>query len=130
MDQECVNAVTPGSLVFVKDDISNRRFLCDTGASYSIFPHHSDTPPWTGPGGQRIPCWGEQERTLQLGQSSFQWIFILEDVQFPILGMDFFKHYQLLVDPAAGCLVSSRTMEVFPSCPAQHKRSSVFTAVV
>ncbi len=133
MDQECVNAVTPGSLVFVKDDISNRHFLCDTGASCSIYPHHSDTPPSgpdiRGPGEQRIPCWGKQERTLQLGQSSFEWIFILADVQFPILGMDFFKHYQLLVDPAAGCLVSSRTMEVFPSCPAQHKRSGVFTAV-
>jgi hypothetical protein len=34
-----INAVTPSALVHVKDDISKRRFLRDTDASYSIFPH-------------------------------------------------------------------------------------------
>ncbi len=33
------------------------------------------------------------------------------------------------MDPAAGCLISSRIMEVIPSCPDQHKKSGVFTAV-
>ncbi len=32
-----LNAVTPGRLVHVLDQTSNRRFLVDTGASYSIF---------------------------------------------------------------------------------------------
>ncbi len=35
-----LNAVVPGSLVHVVDQLSNRRFLKDTGDSYCSFPHH------------------------------------------------------------------------------------------
>ncbi len=43
-----VHAVSPNALVFVKDDILIRRFLCDTGASYSNYPHRSTTAPTQG----------------------------------------------------------------------------------
>ncbi len=43
-----LNAVVPGSLVYLVDQLSNRRFLVDTSASYSIFPHQSSSPP-SGP---------------------------------------------------------------------------------
>ncbi len=62
----CLNAVAPGRLVHIEDQISGRRFLIDTGASYSIFPHKSSAPPTgphlKGPSGQHIVCWGEQRR--------------------------------------------------------------------
>ncbi len=59
-----LNAVVPGSLVHIVDQLSHRRFLVDTGASYSIFPHTSAATP-SGPrlrwaAGQLIPCWGER----------------------------------------------------------------------
>jgi hypothetical protein len=51
-------------LVHVLDQVSKRRFLVDTGASYSIFPHWSSSPPTgpllAGPSGTAIPCWGEK----------------------------------------------------------------------
>jgi hypothetical protein len=66
------------------DDISKRRFLCDTGASYSVFPFRSTEPPLgpalTGPDGQQILCWGEKQLALSFHGVSFTWIFLLADV--------------------------------------------------
>ncbi|MFO0000426.1 MAG: hypothetical protein ACK559_04800, partial [bacterium] len=44
----CLNNVVPGSLVHIVDQLSNRRFLVETSASYSIFPHTSSAAP-SGP---------------------------------------------------------------------------------
>jgi hypothetical protein len=58
-----VNTVSPGSLVHVVDQLSRRRFLVDTGASFSVYPHSSASPPdgpaLAGAASQPIPCWGE-----------------------------------------------------------------------
>jgi hypothetical protein len=63
-----LNAVAAGQLIHMLDHISNRRFLVDTGASYSILPHRSSLPATGqklfGPAGQLIPCWGD--RLVQL----------------------------------------------------------------
>ncbi len=68
--------VTPGTLVHVEDDISKRRFLCDTGASNSIFPHHSTAAPTGpalhGPAGRPIKCWGEKELTLSFNKKQYK----------------------------------------------------------
>jgi hypothetical protein len=54
--QPCINAVTAGSLFHIEDQLTHRRFLCDTGASYSILPHQSlavaSGPPLHGPAGR------------------------------------------------------------------------------
>jgi hypothetical protein len=39
-----INAIAPGILVHVVDQISGRRFLADTGAALSIIPHSSSLP--------------------------------------------------------------------------------------
>ncbi len=39
-----LNAVAAGQLIHMLDQIFNRRFLVDTGASYSILPHCSSLP--------------------------------------------------------------------------------------
>jgi hypothetical protein len=86
------------------DSISQRRFLVDTGASYSIFPFASDSPPMgphlTGPSGKTIPCWGEKTFTMQFGDRRFQWTFLLAKVGFLIIGANFLCHHRLLVDVA------------------------------
>jgi hypothetical protein len=38
----------PGKLFFITDSLSGRKFLVDTGFSYSIIPHSSPLPP-SGP---------------------------------------------------------------------------------
>ena len=77
----------------------------DTGSSYSIIPYSSSHPP-TGPllrtaNGQRVLCWGERRLTVVFGGHRYTWNFLLADVQFHIIGVDFLQHFQLLVDVAA-----------------------------
>ena len=106
-----LNAVTPGQLVFIADQFENRRYLVDTGAAFSILPHSSPAvprgPALSGPGGASIACWGEKHCTVSFGGEQYEWNFLLAAVSFPILGIDFLKHYGLLVDPAGQRLVKA-----------------------
>ncbi len=67
----------------------------DTGASYSIFPHSSSDPATgpllKGPGGQSIACWDEKQVAVVFSGRRFQWLFLLAQVDFAILGADFLK---------------------------------------
>jgi hypothetical protein len=105
-------AVAAGLLVHIKDKISGRHFLVDTGASYSIWPCTSTAPAsgpqHFGPAGQPIRCWGERQQQLQFQGRVFTWPFLLAAVDFPILGVDFLKHHSLMVDPANNRLVSAQ----------------------
>jgi hypothetical protein len=109
-----LNAIAPGQLLHVTDILSNRRFLVDTGAAFSIFPHISPDrpcgPALQGPGGQAIQCWGEKEMQLQLGSRRFGWTFLLAAVDFAILGADFLKHHKLAVDLHSDQLVDTEGM--------------------
>ncbi|MFN9909164.1 MAG: hypothetical protein ACK56F_24100, partial [bacterium] len=112
-----LNAVVPGSLVHIVNQLSNRRFLVDTGASYSIFPHTSSAAPsgpkLRGAAGQLIPCWGEKTFDLSFQGRRFSWTFLLAAVSFPIIGIDFLRHFKLMVDPAANALVDKCSRESF-----------------
>ncbi len=103
--QPCINAVTPGSLFHIEDQLTHRRFLCDTGASYSILPHQSSAAA-SGPP-LLLKCWGERELTLTFNNKQYKWIFLLADVNFAIIGIDFLKHFKLVVDAAAGQLIDT-----------------------
>jgi hypothetical protein len=41
----------------------------------------------------------------------FRWTLLLADVQFPIIGVDFLRHFHLMVDPAANRLVDKRSSQ-------------------
>lgn len=86
----------------------------DTGATVSLLPGPS-TPSssaslsLSSANGGHIATGAEQKIVLKLNGSDqlvhhFQWTFLHGAVDGPILGNDFIKHYQLLVDPAAACL--------------------------
>ncbi len=121
--QLCINAITPGSLFHYEDQLTHRRFLCDTGASYSILPHQSSAvasgPPLHGPAGRPIKCWGECELTLTFNNKQYKWIFLLADVSFAIIGIDFLRHFKLVVDAGAELseFLLSHAAEGFPSGP-------------
>ena len=94
-------------LFYILDNNSNLRFLVDTGAEVSLIPpinKHSRTSRATeftllAANGSPIPTYGRQSLTLNLGlYRDFPWIFIVADVKHPILGADFLKHFNLLVD--------------------------------
>jgi hypothetical protein len=110
-----LNAVIPGSLVHLVDQLSNRHFLVDTGAGYSIFPHQSSSPPsgpcLRGAAGQLIPCWGEKIFILLLHGCRFTWNFLLATVSFHIIGVDFLRHFQLMVDPAANMVADKASLQ-------------------
>ncbi len=43
-------------------------------------------------------------------------------MQFPILGIDFLRHYHLVVDAAGGQLVDTRSLRAFPAAPSAPRR--------
>jgi hypothetical protein len=109
-----LNAVAAGEILNLLDELFGRWFLADTGTSYSIFPHQSSQPVsgpvLKGPGRQTIPCWGEKQLPVQFSGRRFTWTFLLAKVKFPILGADFLKHFNLIVDPAASHLLATDTL--------------------
>jgi hypothetical protein len=95
-------AATAGCLFFIKDTVSSKKLLVDTGSAFSIFPHRSKQHP-CGPrlsaaNGQSIRCWGSHRRSLQLAGQQYTWNFLQAAVSFLVLGIDFLKHFELLVD--------------------------------
>jgi Reverse transcriptase (RNA-dependent DNA polymerase) len=106
-----INAVAPGDLLFVRDAVSKRLYLVDTGASFSVMPFKSSSPPTgprlMGPDDKNIPCWGYRRFFLIFGGRHYVWHFLLAAVKFPIVRVDFLKHFQLLVDPAGQRLLEA-----------------------
>ncbi len=109
------------------------------GASYSIFPHQSSEPVsgpvLKGPGGQIIPCCGKKLLPVQFSGRRFTWTFLLAKVEFPILGADFLKHFNLIVDLTASQLLATDTLQRFAAGPpaataaAAQTRGGLFPAV-
>ncbi|CAL1681006.1 unnamed protein product [Lasius platythorax] len=61
--------------------------------------------------GSRINTYGSKLLTIDLGlRRAFRWNFCVADVQKPILGADFLKHYALLVDIRNRRLVDNITL--------------------
>jgi hypothetical protein len=68
-------------------------------------PGQETGPALAGPSGNPIFCWGEKEFILTSSGKQFKWTLLLADVKFPILCVDFLRHYNLLVDPTANKLL-------------------------
>jgi len=115
-------ALSGGPLLYLRDRISGKNFLVDTGASRSLLPHWSSSPP-TGPslvgaGGRPIASWATVPTAVKFGPHSFNFPFLLAAVTKPILGNDFLRANKLLVDPARGCLVMAGCLSIISGVPA------------
>ena len=104
--QEDVSSLPAGStssaLIYLHDNLSNRRFLVDTGASISVFP---STSPSSTSGvqlltadGSTLICSGSRIIPLRFGTWNCSWTFQLAPVSVPILGADFLQHHDLSVN--------------------------------
>ena len=94
------------TLLFVKDILSGREFLMDSGASLSVFPR----PRSSSDNGVRlltvdgspVICSGSRLIPLRFscgsGSRVYTWNFQVAPVSIPLLGADFLQHFNLLVD--------------------------------
>lgn len=111
-------------LFFIEDRSSGTRFLVDTGAEVSVIPH--DPRDATRPrshhlraaNGSTIATYGQRSLTLNLGlRREFRWVFIIAEVPFAILGIDFLHHHDLLVDPRRAQLTDRTTKLLVDGTP-------------
>lgn len=113
---------SPGFVV--KDKISGKTFLVDTGAFVSVYPisasrenyfqrdQHPSSVSLIAANGTRIRTYGTVTIPLLLNSRSYSWTFTLADVSRPLLGADFLSHHDLLVDVARRRLIDSQSMRV------------------
>ena len=96
-----------GHRLFVRDRVSNLRFLVDTGADISVVPptrldracDSSCFPSQTAVNGSSIATYGQRCLTVDIGvRRSFTWVFRVAVVSNPILGADFLRHFNIQVD--------------------------------
>jgi len=108
-----VNAL--GGLIFLQDTSSQQKFLVDTGAAVSVFPHRSSASPsgplLTGADGKPISSWGKVTKKLNFGLHTFVVSFILAAVAKPILGIDFLAANRLLVDPFSKAVLFASSLQ-------------------
>ena len=110
--QELIATAFPGPAssgyrLFVRDRVSNLRFLVDTGADISVVPptrldracDSSRSPSLTAVNGSSIATYDQRCLTVDIGvRRSFTWAFCVADVSNPILGADFLRHFNIQVD--------------------------------
>ena len=85
-----------GSLLYVHDEVSKRRWLIDSGALLSIIPptleQKRDGPngiKLSAANGTEIPCFGSEVIDVAFGGRVFPTTVTVADVRQPILGADF-----------------------------------------
>ena len=112
-----------GKGYYLVNSNSGHRFLCDSGASVSIFPACSadrtqvipeNTPTLVSATGAVIKTYGYRNIPLRFNGRSYSWRFVLADVKVPLLGADFLAHYGLLVDLKNKQLIDSSTFMSMP----------------
>ena len=104
-------------LFFVRDTHMHTCFLVDTGSEVSAIPpthadrrHSPDKLTLMAVNNTPIRTYGKRSLTLNLGlRRSLPWIFIVADVQKPILGADFLRNFGLLVDMQKRRLIDTNT---------------------
>jgi hypothetical protein len=80
-------------LSFIRDEMSNKEFLVDTGATLSLVPFQSAAP-GTGPklqavNKQAIKTWNFVNTVVKFNGQEYTFTFLRVDVPFPIVGLDF-----------------------------------------
>ena len=104
-------------LFFIRDTNSGLSFMVDTGAEISVIPptaneRRTPTPEiiLQAANKTRINTFGQRSLTLNIGlRRNFRWIFTVADLEVAIIGIDFLKHFGLLVDARNAQLIDRDT---------------------
>ncbi|GFU30071.1 retrovirus-related Pol polyprotein from transposon 297 [Trichonephila clavipes] len=94
------------SRLFLLDRKSGQKFLIDSGKEICVIPPSPtmNKSPQSNfslfaANNTKIPAYGMVHKELNLGlRRPFIWTFIIADVSSPIIGADFLKHFNLLID--------------------------------
>ncbi len=90
-------------LIFLTDELTNDRYLVDTGATLSIVPFNQNSSPFgpllKGADGQPIPSWDFIQKTVQFQGKLFTFSFLQAAVAGPILSIDFLRKFKVIVAP-------------------------------
>ncbi|GFU48982.1 hypothetical protein TNCV_2332811 [Trichonephila clavipes] len=95
------------SRLFLLDRKSGQKFLIDSGSEICVIPPsptmnkspQSNFSLFFAANNTKIPAYGMVRKELNLGlRRPFIWTFIIADVSSPIIGADFLKHFNLLID--------------------------------
>jgi hypothetical protein len=88
-------------LMFLTDELTNDRYLVDTGATLCIVPCNQNSSPSSpllkGADGQLIPSWGFVKKTVQFQGKLFTYTFLQAAVASPLLGIDFLRKFKVIV---------------------------------
>lgn len=103
--------------IMLADRNTQHKFLIDTGADISVLPRafapqarSSNTLLLFAANGSKITTYGTKRLTLDFKlRRPFTWSFVIADVKQPIIGIDFLKHFNLLVDAKNGRLIDCLT---------------------
>jgi hypothetical protein len=124
-------------LIFLTDELTNDRYLVDTGATLSIVPCYQNSSPsgplLKGADGQPIPSWGLlKKKTVQFQGKLFTSTFLQAAVAGPILGIDVLRksHCYSRNQPNTVYLFSSGPARQFFafSCPV--RPANIFSGLV
>lgn len=103
-------------LLYVTDHTNSLSFLIDTGAEVSVLPASSTDRKCQqdfslcAVNNTSIATFGKRSLTVNLGlRRTFRWIFVVADVQKPIIGADFLRHFELLIDLKRQRLIDTHT---------------------
>ncbi|GFR61859.1 retrovirus-related Pol polyprotein [Elysia marginata] len=106
--------------LYITDINTGRRFLVDTGAQVSVIPptwfdkHHGQCgPPLQAANGTSIATYGSRNVTLRFNETTYDARLIIADVKRPLLGADFFRRHNLLVDRNGQRLIEA---DIYLSC--------------
>lgn len=107
--------------LFVTDHKSGRRFLVDTGAQVSVIPAtwHDKRAGACGQSlkaanGSSITTYGAQDTSISLNGHPYEVRLIIANVQRPLLGADFLRRHNLVVDIKGQRLVEADTFASVP----------------
>uniref|UniRef100_A0A5S6QQ48 RNA-directed DNA polymerase n=1 Tax=Trichuris muris TaxID=70415 RepID=A0A5S6QQ48_TRIMR len=114
-------------LFFIQDNRTKQMFLVDTGSEVSVIPTSSPTYAQrrqpsalslVAANGTSIPTFGRRTLNLDFGTGKqFQWTFLIATVRQPILGADFLRNFNLLVDIKRRQLIDATTFHVVDGRP-------------
>ena len=116
-----MSAGNTDKLLFIRDTLSGRRLLVDSGAQRSILPASAaDTlagghgPPLDAANGTPIRTFCTRSVTLCFNGRQMVWDFVMASVSVPILGADFLCAHRLLVDIANCRLIDAVSFATYP----------------
>ncbi|GFU00836.1 galactose-1-phosphate uridylyltransferase [Nephila pilipes] len=120
------------SRLFISDKESPALFLIDCGADISVIPsthtekRNSNKLEFIAAKGTRIETCDQKLLHLNIGlRRTFNWIFVIGDVNRPIIGTDFLSHFKLLIDSKNHCLIHGKTSLTTKSSPRVEIKSQI-----